>query len=201
MINVDKIYKVISIEDIEILSKEPIMMLMLIERAALTGYRLIGPTWDGICKNNKLFSNIPKDKVNLIFSNIFEHGDIEYAMELLFNGGIIQGMLGVKFLHVEDTILRSFDVDDIKTLNDFYYYLSLTSEENSIKLFGDNLDIVNYIKALNYLFDYCNENLGIRFNFQRTVELIDRVKKISPSVVESGLLYDDFKTTIKYLMK
>lgn len=200
MIEVDKKYRVVSVLDKKIFSKEPVMMLMVIERASITGFRIDGPTWDSICSDTKYILNIPKDKIRLIFDNIFEHGDVEYGIELLFNSNIIQRMLNLDYWKIEDTILNKISIDNIKTIGDFYYYICIGNPDNYLKMLGEHPNNISYINALNHIFNYCKENISVRFNYKSSLKLLKDAEKINNTITKSGLLYNELKEIIEYIM-
>jgi len=198
MFKIDDKNRTISISSAELLKENPTLMFFVIEKAAIIDYRLDGITWDAINKNLKLISEVPKEDIKKIIHNISENGDLRYAVLLMVNSGIHKKLLEIYFGDVENKHFKNIEIDNIETVGDYYYYLSMGNIDVFNALFGKNKIIVSYIEALNYVFESCDKNHCLRFNNPLTITLLKEAKKVSPTIINSGFLYLEIKQTIKY---
>jgi len=197
MINLDDKNKVISISDPELFRENPELMLLIIEKAAITGYRFNGITWDGLFINSKLLETLSKHRIREILDSIYNCGNFHYALELLINSTLHKRIIDSDYIRIEDSKIKNIAIDDVETIGDFYYFLSLGDVDIFVNVFGKDKRIIDYIEALNMVFDACSENTSLRFNYSLSVALLKEAKVKSKKITDSGLLYPEIKTTIK----
>jgi hypothetical protein len=175
--------KVISATSEKAFSEDPLRMLRAIQFSSRFNFNISDTTWKMITDNKSDIRLMSGERILEELNKIFYKGNIHYGLELFRNSGLHTELFNNRYIN--NSLLNN-----IKTIEDFYYVICMNSDIFKNVLKGEN-GIVKGIGAI--------ENLMNVSDISKPVlrqKLFDSIK-ISESVLNSDIIKFLYEDTVK----